>query len=508
MARFLDLPNELLNLIVRDHSLSPHSVFAVACTCERLNGVAVEILLSCHHDISDFDSLFIDLVESPLPFPDLLSVIQIAFAINRLGSLSIAFTHTSAKQWTRVKELVSRLEQVGAVTLLISDSERTGRPFDSRSVTSLADIVMTKYCASLTIQWLRPREEMYLFGSGLYGLGHTAGCPTFHHGKPTRDASEMILLSPNATRLSTLIIQCSLLKDILLGDWLLALLSRSPIRELQFTGDISVSAYGLWSNFLDAAAKVLPVLQGLTFTGDSDGLGQEMIAFSTRIPTLERLALSTSSDLGFHIALAPMWAFQGLHTLNAPYHLILDVLNQSTALLWNLQTLCVIPHRSHWYYPRFTGVMRILGSIHKLLKQHGLSPKIALCMVCDKIQTIHTPMPLQNKIGTWMHADTEELEQRPIDPIASLVTSLVFQGLLVQTSNIRIQGLFTVIEVCSNVDTIAQWISLFPKVREVVFDAQENSQGRREIDNALSKAVRKQNPEVEVLQIGQSLYRL
>ncbi|KAF8185283.1 hypothetical protein K438DRAFT_1973994 [Mycena galopus ATCC 62051] len=330
LAKFSDLPTEILLAILEHPTISNETLYFLAFLSQRLNSIALAVYFSRIGLDLEAKSFTIPL-HTDQDRPDLLSALQICLSVSSMQRVDCIFSHPGSndilpflKQMKRVENFFSRLASIKEVSLTFGPSSKGWCPAPGSDevlgawATQLRDLlncIFASGCSSLTILQGPQLIDAYQLDSSappnyLPKPAGKVGMPPktkkfgfFKFRRPpnqgTTDGlcSAIPRLSARLSDLNFLSIESAVLVTLPGLFWTLAALHQSSITTLRIR--MSLIEPHIWSTVLPLLASVCPNLTTVSLTELDSPSGYHntysetlALAFLARFPRLAHVEMT------------------------------------------------------------------------------------------------------------------------------------------------------------------------------------------------------------------------
>ncbi|KAJ7044547.1 hypothetical protein C8F04DRAFT_1068703 [Mycena alexandri] len=504
VAQFLDLPNELVLLILGHPDLPSEALLYLSMLCRRLHHLSLSIYLDIHGLSDPTQNANITMRDSRL---DPLSALQMALFVPAVVELSCSLPHyeTSIRPLfphiRRLQVCIGRLAFIHKVTLVLDEPNSSRHSAAEEGIDiwtlefgALLNTILQRGCTSLTLRYgkfysdvfeLRPTSSR-LVAKPVHALRNVVRhmLPDVPSAPPGNGwdlllnagtSMEFDLQGHSTSALTHLKIESSMLLLPPCVGWTLSTLQHSPITTLEFVG-ITLPTR-IWSTVLPFIPNLVPALTELNLSILSGISGLDVLLLIAKLPRLKiltigyteysRLIQSACPDSG------PIPKLLELTHLHAPSPFIRHFLRKK--YMPSLTALCISPRR-----PIISSGLRLrhivghFSEILRRLEKHNLTPVLSL------------ELQFGRDSDAEMAADlTSPAPGEDVIQALKAITRLI---------------------VCSNFEiaapTLARWIARFPNL--VYVSLRARSAVEATLDNA--RAISEQNPNVVSLELNGKLF--
>ncbi|KAJ6539549.1 hypothetical protein B0H19DRAFT_364272 [Mycena capillaripes] len=512
-AQLLDLPNELILLILNHPDLPSEALLCLSTLCRRLHHLALPIYFEIHGMEDPTQNSVITLADSR---QDVLSALQMALFIPAVADLSCSFPHyaTSIRPLfphiRRLRVLIARLHFVRQVTLVLdtpgSLTGATGDGVEEKWTLEFGDLLNTilkRGCTSLTLRY-------GMFFSEAYELRPNRAGPVSAFKNVVRnvlqdnpapsDGWEVLQTGANAgtvpmvldsectsSTLAHLKIESSIMLLPPCFSWSLSALQHSPITTLEFCG--ITLPHKIWSAVLPPIAGLVPTLTELTLSNLYGISGLDILLFLAKLPQLKILTIGYT-EYSRHIQSScpdsgPIPKLHQLTHLHAPSTFICHLLRKKS--LPSLTSLCITPRRLILGFRGMRHIGRSVSDIVRRLEKSKLSPAPTISL----------------EIHRGCDSDAEMAADLLLRPGEELIKSLRAITRLIIYSDSDMAA--------PELGTLARWIARFPALLHVSLRVRDASAGAGTADDAWAsienaRTISEQNPNVRSLELNGKLF--
>ncbi|KAJ7178940.1 hypothetical protein C8R46DRAFT_1187447 [Mycena filopes] len=508
-AQFLDLPNEVVLLILGHPDLPSESLLCLSMLCRRLHHLSLSIYFDIHGLRDPTQSVDITMVDSRR---DPLAALQMALFVPAVVELSCSLPHFQTSIWPlfphirRLRACIGRLAFVHKVTLVLDkpNSSRFSAAEEGVDVWSiefgqLLNTILQKRCTSLTLRYGKfycDLVEMRPTASRLVARPAHALRSVVRHilpdaqgagpnawdlsvaGSTAELSMDLDLQGHSTSALAHLKIESSMLLLPPCLGWTLAALQYSPITTLELVGLTLPTK--VWSAVLPFIPNLVPNLTELNLSILSGISGIDILLFVAKLPRLQiltigyteysRLIQSACPDSG------PIPKLPELTHLHAPSPFIRHFLRKK--YMPRLTALCISPRR-----PIIASGLRlrhIVGPVSEILRRlekHDLAPEVSLELQCGR------------ESDAEMAADLAGLapEEDALHALRAITRLIVGSNFEMTTPELG---------------TLARWIARFPNLVHV--SLRVRSAAEATLDDA--RAIFEQNANVVSLELNGKLF--
>ncbi|KAJ7721166.1 hypothetical protein DFH07DRAFT_302027 [Mycena maculata] len=506
LAQLLDLPTELLLLILSHPDLPSDDLLNLSVLCRRLHHLALPIYFQTHGIEDPTQRADFNILDSGR---DPLAALQMALFIPVITELSCSFPHYETSihplfpHIHRLRTLIARLVFVRKVTLVLDTPDSfcgaTGDGVDTWALEfgELLNTILKRGCTSLTLRYGMFFSQAYkLRPPRLVTRPVHAFRNVVRHMKPENelaipegwealqlDIADTDVVSmevdPEGCSSSTLThfkIESSMLLLPPCFSWSLSALRHSPLTCLELYG-ITLPTK-IWSAVLPPVAALVPALADLNLSNLYGISGIDILLFLVKLPWLKRLTIGYT-EYSRHIQSAcpdsgPIPKLHELTHLHAPSTFISHFLQKKS--LPKLESLCITPRKPILGFRGMRHIGRSVSDIVRRLEKHKLTPTLAL------------------EIYRARDSDSEMAADLAVAPGEELMRSLRAITRLIVYSDAELTG--------PELGTLARWIARFPALLHV--SLRVRGDGCASLDTA--RTIAERNPNVESLELNGKLF--
>ncbi|KAJ7781033.1 hypothetical protein B0H16DRAFT_1682601 [Mycena metata] len=503
-AQFLDLPNEVVLLILGHPDLPSEALLYLSMLCRRLHHLSLSIYFDIYGLSDPTQNANIIMRDSRL---DPLSALQMALFIPSVVELSCSLPHyeTSIRPLfphiRRLRACIGRLAFIRKVTLALDEPNSSRHSAAEEGVDTwtlefggLLNTILQRGCTSLTLRYgtfysdvFEPRPtSSRLVVKPVHALRNVVRhiLPDVPPGSGwdfllnAGTSMEFDLQGHSTSALTHLKIESSMLLLPPCVGWTLSTLQHSPITTLEFVG-ITLPTR-IWSTVLPFIPNLVPALTELNLSILSGISGLDVLLLIAKLPRLKiltigyteysRLIQSACPDSG------PIPKLLELTHLNAPSTFIRHFLRKNS--MPSLTALCISPRR-----PIISSGLRlrhILGPVSEILRRlekYNLAPVLSLELQCGRGSDAEMAADLTGP------APGEDIIQA-LRAITRLIVCSHFEM------------------AAPELGTLARWIARFPNLVHV--SLRVRSAVEATFDDA--RAISEQNPNVVSLELNGKLF--
>ncbi|KAJ6628863.1 hypothetical protein B0H10DRAFT_1940233 [Mycena sp. CBHHK59/15] len=507
--QLLDLPNEVILLILLQPDLPSDALLFLSMLSTRLHHLALPIYFERHGIDDPVQKAEFTILDSRR---DPLSALQMALFVPAIANISCALPHYQTStvhplfpHIRRFRTLIARLTSVSKVTLVLDTPDSIcgvvgdGIETWASEFGELLNIILKRGCTSLVLRYgmffsqayeLRParlgaRPVNAFWSAVRHMLSDSSVTPSEEWGifqvSSNANATPMELDSEGRTS-STLThfkIESSMPLLPPCFSWSLSALQHSPIACLEFVGVTLPTK--IWSAVLPCIASLVPTLTELNLSDLYGISGSDILLFLAKLPRLIVLTIgyteysrhvqSSCPDSGF----LPVPKLYHLTTLRAPSTFVSHFLKKP---LPSLTSLCISPRRLILGFRGMRHIGRSVSDIVRRLEKHKSAPTISLEILLGRESDVEMAVDLAVVPG-----DAELLTA------LRKITRLVIHS----DPDVAVPALAT----------LARWIALFPALLHVSLRVRA-ADAWATIANA--QTISEQSPNVRWLELNGKLF--
>ncbi|KAJ7368526.1 hypothetical protein DFH08DRAFT_831623 [Mycena albidolilacea] len=514
-AQLLDLPNELILLILGRPDLPSEALLSLSMLCRRLHNLALPLFFEIHGMEDPAQNAKVTMLDGGR---DGVSALQMSLFIPAITKLYCSLPHYDTipplfSHIRRLRVLVARLAFVREVTILLDTpgsfcgASGDGVETWALEFEELLNAILKRGCTSLTLRYGRFFSEAYqlrptpILARPVHAFRNAVRhiLPDSSSREPgdawavwqkTADAGTTVWMELDAegcsaSTLTHFRVESSILLIPPCFSWFISALRHSLITNLEFSG--VTLPHQIWAAVLPPIAALVPALTTLTLSNLYGISGTDILLFLAKLPRLTSLTVGYT-EYSRHVqssypesGLIPK-LLQLTH-LHAPSTFICHLLRKKSSLP-NLETLCITPRRLIMAIG-LRGVRHIGRSVSDIahrLEKHGLSPVLSL------------------EIQRGCDSDAEMAEDLALVPGEELVRSLsAITRLIVYNESSDLTA--------RELETLARWISRFPALLHVSLRVRGTAAHRdawATLDSA--RTISEQNPNVRSLELDGKLF--
>ncbi|KAJ6515677.1 hypothetical protein C8R45DRAFT_215664 [Mycena sanguinolenta] len=507
-AQLLDLPNELVLLILGHLSESSDALLAISMLCQRLHHLALPIYFAVH----GMDPPQNANVTMRHGGKDGISALQMALFIPSITKFFCSLPHYETVRSLlpdirRLRALIARLAFIREATLVL-DTQNSLCGADGDGVEAwalefagLLNTILKRSCTTLTLRHgrvsygchLRPNplinRPVNAFRNAVHHMLPSAGRSDAHEVWQTEAGMAVMELDAEARSASTLThfrIESAVLFLPPCFSWLLDAFRHSPLTTLEIIGVTLM--HKIWSAVLPPIALLVPTLTSLTLSNLYGISGIDILLFLAKLPRLKNLTIGYT-EYSRHIQSSypdsgPIPKLPELTHLHAPSTFICHLLQKKSALP-SLQAVSITPRKPIMAVGH--RIMRHIGrsvsDIVRRLQKYGLAPVLTL--------EIHRGRDSHSE----MAADLALVPKEELIKALRAITHLIVYS---ESSDMTAPEL----------QTLARWIARFPALLHVSLRvrgaAQEAQDTLATLDNV--RVISKQNPNVRSFELNGKLF--
>nr|GAT59987.1 predicted protein [Mycena chlorophos] len=416
MAGFLDLPNELLLLVLEELSLdAPHDLLSLPSLCQRLQDLSLPVYFASMGMPDPTQRAMAELRSDGKPDAlDALLMTSWVTSIDDLRCSLPADTVELVEHADRLSALIQKLDAVRRLTIVWAPADNFESIEDLLDVEVLVDLgalaaqmqtllnaALKRGCNGLTLRngVLFPVHPNVLRAGTISAVAHkllpnnlsigrSASWVDAQMGRFVDDTVHSLQFDSGGKHsLSRLNIESTMFLLPPCLNWTLSALRFSPISSLSLCG-IFLSTK-MWTAILPLIAELVPELAELTMA-DLHGLeGTDILVFLTKLPLLKSLKIgyteysrrvqSSCPDS------APQPKFWHLEHLHAPSTFVIHFLKKKSALP-KLRTLCITPRKLILGFRGLRHIRQFCSVIARQLVKHRYAhmPEVCIEMRCGK----------------------------------------------------------------------------------------------------------------------------
>jgi hypothetical protein len=317
-TRLLDLPNELILLILGHPDLPSVSLLCLSMLCRRLHNIALPLYFQMHGMDDPAQNSNVTMRDDRR---DPISALQMALFIPAVHKLSCSFPHYEKSirplfpHIRRLRVLISRLAFVREATLILdTPGSFCGTTGDGVEMWAfefgeLLNTILKRGCTSLTLRYGMFFSEAYELSPNRLGGPVKAFRNAVRHMLPPDNPSivvpgegweiwgmgaiavpmELDAEGCSASALTRFRIESSILLIPPCFSWCLSALRHSPITTLEFFG--ITLPHKIWSAVLPPIANLVPALTSLSLTNLYGISGIDILLFLAKLPRLKTLTI-------------------------------------------------------------------------------------------------------------------------------------------------------------------------------------------------------------------------
>ncbi|KAJ7904727.1 hypothetical protein B0H14DRAFT_3122674 [Mycena olivaceomarginata] len=459
-AQLLDLPHELILLILGHRDLPSEALLSLSMLCRRLHNLALPLFFEIHGMEGPAQNAKVTMLDGGR---DGVSALQMSLSIPAITKLYCPLPHYDTipplfSHIRRLRVLIARLAFVHEVTILLDTpgsfcgASGDGVETWALEFEDLLNAILKRGCTSLTLRYRRFFSEAYqlrptpilarpvhAFRNAVRHILPDISSPdgdAWAMWQKTADAGTTVWMELDAegcsaSTLTHFRVESSILLIPPCFSWFISALRHSPLTTLEFFG--VTLPHQIWAAVLPPIAALVPALTALTLSNLYGISGTDILLFLAKLPRL------TSLTVGY------------------------------TELIMAIGLRGV----------RHIG--RSLSDIVHRLQKHGLSPVLSL------------------EIQRGRDSDAEMAEDLALAPGEELLKSLsAITRLIVynESSDLTVREL----------ETLARWIARFPallhvslRVRGTAAAAAAHRDAWATLDGA--RTISEQNPTVRSLEL-------
>ncbi|KAJ6617643.1 hypothetical protein B0H10DRAFT_2032377 [Mycena sp. CBHHK59/15] len=417
---FLDLPSEILAIILENPNFPDNTLYSLALLCRRLHFIALPIYFS--RNGMDYQSKSV-VIAMRADGRDMLAALHTALFVSSMEKITCIFPHPSCTsifpllyhlqrvkglvwRFPSVKEVILQLDVRGSICLSVGDDEAL-RAWAS-NLGDLLNCIVDRKCSSLTVRYggqLTKAFEVFLpqvlrtvprksIRDLLARVGRLISPlkrrisqdPTWVFRRVFQQGDDPVMVSmpPDlcSSDLTSLHIQSAILILPPCLHWTLTALRQCSITSLTLS-EIYLDT-DAWSIVLKLIAETAPTLTSVSLIELRSISDLDIVTFCSRLKLLENLEIDTKNfsppnPLGFEYGSMP--EFQHLSRLRAPSEFILYFLRCHNSLP-GIQSLCLScpTVQTHHTSLDIHSLSRRLSLIIRTLGEHCLNPTLSLSL--------------------------------------------------------------------------------------------------------------------------------